>query len=548
MDRTTRHNFAPVYVAGLGLLLCLGCSRDASLPPELGVPGPRKVATTGKGSPFANSANARSRSAFAAPGLLTDTEVAAAEPLLPQAAHCEYQTPAGGQTALSIAKNPGPAAPLLGAPLLNAPRYSLEYDESQVWKGAQSGPPAPVSASDANNRYSWISGSVAPPYSPSPPAASAPAIEARTSPSAPVAMPFTRPTPGGWGFAAATPAYAHADRVAELPPFRDEPVEIVNSGPSSPLPWSNLRVGGPEMDTTRRQADETVRKGFALAERGALFSAQSEFTQALRDLAQALDASQDTSLHTQSLSLGLRALQESEDFQPKGARIETQLPMGVLIASHQTPLLKNAAAGLTPQHAKQQYQAFAQEQMAAALGNEPLGSLALFALAKVQTAIDAKKPSDSGAGIARAMTYHRAALLVEPNNFLAANDIGVLLARQGRWEEARAALEQSLSISPQVATWQNLAAVHQNLNQMEFARQSQQQAELLAQRQSNGAAHGSLAVQWLDAANFAQTNTNGAIDTSSPAGPHSPARVAQKQNPTSDDKRGGASATSTNRN
>ena len=536
MDRTTRHTFAQVSFAGLGLLVCLGCGRDVSSPTGLDASGPLKTVTTGKGDPRDNSGSARSRRDFAAPGLLTETEVAAAAPLLPPAAPCEYQSPTGGQSAVSLLRNPGPAAPLPNSQLSSTPQpalplYSSEYDETQVWKGAQSGPPATISSVEANRAQPWIGGLFASPYAQSQPAASAPPIAARPSP-----LP-----------AALQPAHVPADRVAELPPYRSEAAGVVNSGPSSPLPWSKLRAGGPELDTARRQADETVRRGFALAERGALFSAESEFIQTLRDLAQALDAAQDTSSHTQSLALGLRAVQEAEDFQPKGSRIETQLPMAVLIASHQTPLLKNAPANLTPQQAKQQYQAYAQEQMAVALGNEPIGSLALFALAKVQTAIDSKKPSDSGAGLARAMTYHRAALLVEPNNFLAANDLGVLLARQGRWNEARAVLEHSLAISPQVATWQNLAAVHQNLNQMDLARQSQQQAELLAQRQSNGAARGSVAVQWLDAANFAQTSANGAIDSSSPANPHAPARVAQKQNAASEDKRAG-SATSTTRN
>ena len=94
---------------------------------------------------------------------------------------------------------------------------------------------------------------------------------------------------------------------------------------------------------------------------------------------------------------------------------------------------------------------------------------------------------------------------------MAANDLGVLLAQCGNYAEARTMLEHSLSLSPQSATWHNLAVVYGQLGQTALARQADQQAAMLQQaeaarrRTSPAAANNS--VQWVDPQTFAQTST-----------------------------------------
>ena len=110
------------------------------------------------------------------------------------------------------------------------------------------------------------------------------------------------------------------------------------------------------------------------------------------------------------------------------------------------------------------------------------------------------------------MVFYQAALLAYPNNFMAANDLGVLLAQCGNYADARTMLEHSLALSPQSATWHNLAVVYGQLGQPALARQADQQAAMLqqaemARRQTSlGTANNS--VLWMDPQTFAQTSTN----------------------------------------
>jgi hypothetical protein len=75
----------------------------------------------------------------------------------------------------------------------------------------------------------------------------------------------------------------------------------------------------------------------------------------------------------------------------------------------------------------------------------------------------------------KAMVLYQAALVVDQNNPLAANELGVLLARIGRYEEAAGWLEYSVALSPEPATWHNLAVVQSQLGQVERAEQARRQ-------------------------------------------------------------------------
>ena len=131
------------------------------------------------------------------------------------------------------------------------------------------------------------------------------------------------------------------------------------------------------------RADARVRHGFELADRGASYTARSEFIAALQLIAQANDAQQSTRLYTKALTAGLTALRESSDFVRQNAsKPEMELPR--ILSGHKTPVLKDRPLGsLTPVQAAQFYYNYAQEQLAAAANREPTGSMALFGLAKI---------------------------------------------------------------------------------------------------------------------------------------------------------------------
>jgi tetratricopeptide (TPR) repeat protein len=277
-----------------------------------------------------------------------------------------------------------------------------------------------------------------------------------------------------------------------------------------------------QLEQIARQADLQTRHGFELAGRGAYFAARLEFLGALKLVADGLDTEQETGAHGRALTAALTAMKEADDFLPGGSRLEADVDLPGIIAAHATPVLKNETANVTAMTALNRYLTFAQEQFAAAAGHEVAGSMALHALGKLHEAMAHKKSGPLPAAEPKAMVCFQAAMLVYPKNFMAANDLGVLLARCGNYSDARRMLEYSLSLSPQSATWHNLAVVYGQLDQRALARRADQQtavlqqAEIARRRTSQGTANNS--VQWVDPQTFAQTSTNA---------PNAPAAVPQ---------------------
>ena len=229
-----------------------------------------------------------------------------------------------------------------------------------------------------------------------------------------------------------------------------------------------------------RQCDEHIRYAFSLAERGAAYSAREEFIEALQLVSGALDADNGTQMHSRALKAGLRALKEADDFAPRQLRHETELDFTHLTATHQTPVLKGVdKTRLKPIDALQSYYAFATQQLARAGGDEPAASLALYGLGRVEAASYTRPSAKISMGGPKAIALHQAALMVNPQNHMAANELGVLLARYGQMKDAKVVLLHSLSASPQPETWHNLAIVHQKLGELEQARQARMNYESL---------------------------------------------------------------------
>lgn len=266
------------------------------------------------------------------------------------------------------------------------------------------------------------------------------------------------------------------------------------------LPWSRGRSNSREMQVVSARSMQLCRDGLRLAERGAIYSARAKFIEALRAVARALDVEQQTALYTKALTAGMTALKESSDFTPRSGATQ-EIDVRHAIISHRTPVLKHNEGGLpSATLAVQRYYTYAQEQLAAAAGQDPAGSFALYCLGRIslapeQTALNAQEKAS------QAVVFHQSALLVDPANFVAANEAAVLLADAGRLEQARTLLLQSLSVAPQAAVWQNLAIVHTRLGENDLAAQARSKAASLAHPApvtSTGP------VTWVDPATFAR--------------------------------------------
>jgi tetratricopeptide (TPR) repeat protein len=341
------------------------------------------------------------------------------------------------------------------------------------------------------------------------------------------------------------------------------------SGLASPL--ATVEPAGErseQMEQIARQADRQTRHGLELAGRGAYFAARSEFFAALRLIAEGLDAEHagtaagkgdsprcaqrgtvPFSGHGRALEAALLAMQEAEDFLPGGPRPDSDRDLSGVIAGHSTPVLKGVADGATPmtagngdspQHAPRgtvpvsgltalrSYFTFAQEQFAAAAGREVAGSMALRALGKLHEALAEKKAAAEPAAASKAMVFYQAALLVDPKNYMAANDLGVLLARCGNTADARTTLEYSLSLSPQPTTWHNLAVVYRQLGQPALADRAGRWAAALEQaelaRRNSRPEIARRTIHWVDTETFAATSRN--TPNSLGATPQLPAQAA----------------------
>lgn len=288
------------------------------------------------------------------------------------------------------------------------------------------------------------------------------------------------------------------------------PRELGVSGPALLLPDEKPHRRSEHLEQIARQADRQIRHGFELAGRKAYFAARAEFVGAMRIIAQCLDTEHQTTVHSRSLAAGLNAIKEADDFIPSGSALEADLNLPNIIGGHRTPVLKNVRTdNLTPVSALKCYLTFAQEQLAAAAGGEVAGSMTLHGLGKLHGAMAWQKSTNVRAAEPKAVAFYQAALLVYPKNAIASNDLGVLLARCGRYGEAQNALRHSLSICPQSSGWHNLAEVYRQLGRAEPARradrlaQSTRRTEDARRKVRYGSSHQN--VRWVDPKKFAKS-------------------------------------------
>ncbi|HEV2973354.1 MAG TPA: hypothetical protein VGY55_25535 [Pirellulales bacterium] len=262
----------------------------------------------------------------------------------------------------------------------------------------------------------------------------------------------------------------------------------------------------PEFVAICRQVDALNRHGFELAQRGAIYSACQEYKQSLQTIADALDAQHASRAHRRMLAAGFKALDEAEDFGVGDIGSGAEVSVAEIARSHQTPVLKGELkADFNAQAAMGRYLTYAQEQLAGSVGDVSQGSAALFGLGKVYSAPSAAHGPKDSLGGAKAVVFYQASLMVDGRNFMAANELGVVLVRFGRLPEARAAFLHSLAISPQPIVWSNLAAVHQSLGENELAERARRSAIAAANQTGSGAALSAYDVQWVDPATFARS-------------------------------------------
>lgn len=310
---------------------------------------------------------------------------------------------------------------------------------------------------------------------------------------------------GPYEIVPALPAPAQRQFVPPQPPVAAQPPPAADfaaqqtAPPNGPPPVA--RRSDP-LQAVVAQAQAISDRGLAMAQRGMLFAGREETIKALQLIAQALDVQQGGTAHAAALAAGLTALEEARDFAAASQRPGAVVDVAAVAQAHRTPLLEHEApAGLSPVVAQQQYLGHAQAQLVIAAGGQPAASQVLYRLGRLQTALAAHDASPQTLHAPQAIVCHQAALAIDGHNYLAANELGVLLARYGQLERARDLLARSVAIRPQVESWHNLAVIHRRLGETDLARRADRERTLLAQQSSGRVAPASL-VQWVDTRTF----------------------------------------------
>lgn len=252
------------------------------------------------------------------------------------------------------------------------------------------------------------------------------------------------------------------------------------------------------------QAESYIRKAVSLADRGALFAARNEFLLALRLIAQSLDAELGRPIHSPSLLVGLRALEEADDFAMTTKSVESDVNLEGIILGHTTSVLKNVdPSQLTPLVAIQRYYEHAYQHLALAANRERIASEALYGLGRLEILKERTIP-ESERGAPRAVAYLNAALTVNPANGRAANELGVVLARRGRLDEARQVLEHGIKTEPNPLAMANLARVYQHLGQPRAAQAIEHQLGGTSEAVLVGSTEGLGNITWVDPQTFSR--------------------------------------------
>lgn len=337
-------------------------------------------------------------------------------------------------------------------------------------------------------------------------------IEAAPSPTAPVSSGAVLSSSVGKSAAQkVAPPSTSASRIIE---------QIANSGRRTSL----------EVITPRAQAH--IDYALDLAQRGAVDSAQAEFRTALELVADALDADTNNTAraHARAAKAGLTAIAEAKDFVTTDSVYDVEINLSQFATIHRTPVLKELdATKLTRATALQRYHSFATTQLAFAGGHSEIASSALYGLGRAESTTTAGSGVHNPLGGPNAIAFYQASLIVNPQNYIASNELGVLMARYGDLSAAQEQFIHSLTVHPQPETWHNLAAVLRANGQNDKAAQADLEREkLIAANRENGSATVGTngvptrpMVQWVEPEAFAATSTpygldGPAIDSSTP--------------------------------
>jgi hypothetical protein len=215
---------------------------------------------------------------------------------------------------------------------------------------------------------------------------------------------------------------------------------------------------------------------FDLAQRGAPYTAEAEFRAVLGLCALELDAREGGTARREALRDGLVALQEADQFGGDQVDWRDAADVRPIAAAHVTPVLVGAQQPVDSIQAVQAYYLYAEQKLTAACHGLPGASLAYYGLGRTIVLPGTRIPHANG----KAALYQRISLAIAPQNLLAANELGVLLAQHGQLVDAERIFQQCVATDATPETWRNLAVVYARQGNEPASRSAMAAGEALA--------------------------------------------------------------------
>jgi len=188
-------------------------------------------------------------------------------------------------------------------------------------------------------------------------------------------------------------------------------------------------------DAAAQKAVHHIEYGKSLARRNATEAASQEFIGGV--LAESNDAATGGNSHAVALRNGMVAIREAIDFKSDDPQRQIVMNVPRIIEGHESAILgADEARNITASMAMRRYFEFAGRELGKCGGNNPVAAEALYCLGKMRTVTSATDPDPESIEINESIIFHHASLAADPSNFRSANELGVLLAKNGHLDAA----------------------------------------------------------------------------------------------------------------
>ncbi|MEM9658742.1 MAG: CDC27 family protein [Planctomycetota bacterium] len=266
------------------------------------------------------------------------------------------------------------------------------------------------------------------------------------------------------------------------PPRAVQAIEVDGASIAGQTSWqitpavSLLPECGNHLQPLPPQISNRLKYAYDLAQRGATYSAYGEFQGVLASCAAELDTREGGSRHRDAVQEGLTALKEVEDFTASRGVTTVGVDVPAIAMAHRTPLGKQAVAdSWSVDVATRAYYQFAMRRIGDACSGAPGAANAIYGMGRTSALLDARASHKT----LRALLLYDLALQIDPAHSLAANELAVLLAQNGRYIEAESVLQAAVKTGDRPECWKNLSVVCQQLGKMEESRTAHARYEAL---------------------------------------------------------------------